>query len=680
MMRLDRTGEGDRGAVAVLTAILAVVLLVVAALAVEVTNQYATDRASQRTVDLAATSAAQFLPSTCDAVNEAFATLDDNPIPYTEDESGLALDDFVDGVAENGEIQVLTELEDAPPPYGPNDTAAPGGGAWVDAGDCTQTERPGLAEADAARGRPRLVRVMAPVSEVPFVLGRAAGAEPVGNDEVPDQLLAFRMATAGIVGSGQGLGYGLMPVAIPAGCITELGYGPRTVVTAPKSFPDEVDFTPDGFNQGPRLVDSDDVPISYNVESTDVATGTVVVDFFMRNLSTDPRLPAGAVSFDFHTNPSAAATTTRRVPTLTSPVTGVPGTLVGSPAPGTGGTWRATIRVNLPTPMATTLGTWLVRAAQLSATTPSNRRWTNDQYAGEVFVNGDFYVGGGCDEPSQGNFGLIRADRDDAEGVQFDANVADGLDHTLTAFPANALPDPAGGTTVCLSDGDPEGALLDITPGGPVGGANCIAIETGNMAGPVTRGLVTGTTGSTSYPGRLDFGTGYSKPETAPDTCDNPATGPGSGQFLWQTPSTGRVQILNTVLSCYLAPEFELADVVAGTEGSLVEAIYGDPRFFFVPVLNGDERPPNASNHYAIKEFVGGFITSQQVDGTVTCGTGRRGGTCNGIEFGSRQVMSMTTFIFPVSALPAQTQEPVDEGDDGFEDFIAGTKEVVLFE
>jgi hypothetical protein len=64
----------------------------------------------------------------------------------------------------------------------------------------------------------------------------------------------------------------------------------------------------------------------------------------------------------------------------------------------------------------------------------------------------------------------------------------------------------------------------------------------------------------------------------------------------------------------------------------------------------------------------------------VTCGTGRNGNTCNGIEFGSRQVFSLTVFTFPTSALPAVPAAPVQEGPDGFEDFIAGTKEVVLFE
>jgi hypothetical protein len=112
----------------------------------------------------------------------------------------------------------------------------------------------------------------------------------------------------------------------------------------------------------------------------------------------------------------------------------------------------------------------------------------------------------------------------------------------------------------------------------------------------------------------------------------------------------------------------------------LVDDIYSDPRFFFVPVLNGNQRPPSGGNHYAIREFVGGFITGQRLDGSVTCETGRDGETCNGIEFGSRQVFSLTVFTFPTSALPAVPTAPVQEGPDGFEDFIAGTKEVVLFE
>jgi hypothetical protein len=677
--------KGDDGAVAVFTAILAVILFVVCAMAVEFTNLWSTDRASQKTVDLAATSAAQFLPDVCAAAREAHANLDDNPIPNSDDPLP-ALSVFLNGDVTDGEIQVLTEMETAPPPFGTNTAAARGAGAWLDASSCTAGARPTVADADAAQGRARLVRVMAPAASIPLQFGQVAEAQPVGVTDVPDEATTRRMATAGIVGSGRGLGYGLMPVAIPAGCLDQLGYGPRTVITAPKTFPDAVDFEPNGQNQGPRLaspVGPDGLPIDWVFDSSVVASGGVVVEFRVTNLGVDPTTATSAVSFDFHTNPTDASGTTVRVPTLASPVTGVPGTLVAGSVSSSGGSWQGTFRVTLPAQMQSPLGIWLVRAAQLSASNPNNR-WTNDANAanlGEVFVDGDFYVGGGCDNPSQGNFGLTRHERSDSSGNELDVNIAKGLDHTLTAFPPGVLPAPGNPATTCPTDGSPTGALLDRTPGNGEGvdGANCIYIETGNVAGPITRGLITGTTGGGAAPGRLARSAPWSAPAGAPTSCDDKLAS-GSPTGLWRTPTTGSVTIINSMLSCYLTRDSTLAQVMAGTPGTLSEDIYSDPRFFFVPVLNGSERPQSAANYYAIQRFVGGFITNETASAKATCGTGRKGNSCNGIEIGSRQVMSLTVFIFPVTALPPVTGQPVQEGPDGFEDFITGTKEVVLYE
>jgi hypothetical protein len=457
-----------------------------------------------------------------------------------------------------------------------------------------------------------------------------------------------------------------------------------------------VSFQPAGQNQGPHLTSSvgdDGQPVDWVFDASVVGAGGAVAEFRVTNLSTNPSTAStGAVSFDFHTNTTTASGTTVRVPTPASPVTGVPGTLVPGTSSGSGSNWQGTFRVQLPPQMREPLGIWLVRAAQLGASNPGNR-WTNDAFVGEVFVDGEFYVGGGCNNPNQGNFGLTRHGRctqwsatsprtcpSGIGGNQFAVNVASGLDHTLTAFPAGSLPPPGTPATVCPTNGTPAGARLDPTPGAPVDGANCIYIETGNVAGQITQGLITGTSGSSSVPGRLARSTPWTRPSTAPASCTNPASGAGSSGFRWQTPTTGNVQVLNSVLSCYLAPGRSLTNVRDGVPDSLIEDIYSDPRFFFVPVLNGDERPQSGGNHYAIQRFVGGFITDQQLNGTATCGTGRKNGTCNGIEIGSRQVFSLTVFIFPVTALPPVTGQPVQEGPDGFEDFITGTKEVVLYE
>ncbi|WP_336922672.1 hypothetical protein [Aquipuribacter sp. SD81] len=659
-----RHRRGDEGAVAVFTAILAVVLFVVCAMAVEFTNLWSTDRASQKTVDLAATSAAQFLPDMCAAAREARANLNDNPIPDSAALPSLSV--LLNGDVTDGEIQILTSMEAAPPPFGTNTAAARGAGAWLDARGCSDATRPTVEDANAAQGRARMVRVMAPLASIPLQFSPVAEAEPVGATAAPRSAYTRRMATAGIVGSSRGVGYGLMPVAMPEGCLESSGFGPTTILVGQENNFDGINWTARNNNGANGPLFTTGLP---DVSETTVASGSARVSVTVNRLALSPTTASatapGAVVFDFHTfGPLGSLRAVAEPPAVA---------LQGAPF-GTAGNFSATFIITLPSAMANSPGIWLVRAAQPNATgNANNRRWTPDSEVAEIFVIGDAAQEIGCDEPNRGNFGMIRTERRDGRGNDVTTNMALGMDHSLSAFPTP--PGPASPT--CDGEDIPSGARRDLTPtGGPVDNANCSYILPGSPDGKYTQGLVTGIPGSNP---RIDGRLARTSAVSVPNSCTDPAS---SGDYLWRTPTHGRVQVINTVLSCYLLPGASLSGAIAesATTPSFSEDIYGDPRFFFVPVFDTSERPGSAGNYYAIKRFVGAFITSQQEDGTVPSCTNGRKASCNGLQFGGTQLNEVTIFTFPLVALPPTTETPVQEGPDGFEDYIGGTKEVVLYE
>ena len=70
----------DRGAVALVVAVLALVLFGIGALAVDLGNSFTRRRAVQTTADLAALAGAQSLPNTCQAWQNAVIYLRNNPV------------------------------------------------------------------------------------------------------------------------------------------------------------------------------------------------------------------------------------------------------------------------------------------------------------------------------------------------------------------------------------------------------------------------------------------------------------------------------------------------------------------------------------------------------------------------------------------------------------------------
>ena len=163
-----------------------------------------------------------------------------------------------------------------------------------------------------------------------------------------------------------------------------------------------------------------------------------------------------------------------------------------------------------------------------------------------------------------------------------------------------------------------------------------------------------------------------------PSSCVNPADG---GGWLWKAPVPGDHRVANTVLSCYLAEGKELADVLdPDQEGTLRPEVFQDPRFFFVPLLHGEQRPGVAGS-YAVSGFRGAFLTTETVDAedSTVSPAACTGTSCNGIRFGtgpdSGKVVELTAFVFPVSALPTEIVQPGNGST-----YVAGTKDLVLVE
>jgi hypothetical protein len=193
---VSRSRPGEDGAVAILTAVLAVLLLTVAALAVDLGNAWARKQDAQSQVDLATLSAAQLLPRT--ASNQ---------------------DAILDEV-----VRYLSSTNNLVP------------------GQATVT-RAGLTDGDDANGEVHFdsdvhLRVVAPAAEVKFGLAAVAGLDKV--DVVAD-------ATAELQSQLPPM-QEVLPFALPSGC----PYGPGMADT-PSNGPavdDGTTFTPNSGQTG----------------------------------------------------------------------------------------------------------------------------------------------------------------------------------------------------------------------------------------------------------------------------------------------------------------------------------------------------------------------------------------------------------------------------------------------
>ena len=436
---LARTGhtEADGGAVAILTAMLALVLFGFAALAVELGDMYSRDAAVQTTADLAAFAGAQELPNACNAFNKARAYLlsDKNGVfsdtaPTTFAGSVAALSD---GDNTNGEIEIL-DWDNKPIP---DPTASP----CIDAG--------------------HRVRVTTPERTITFPL--VAGLPGAPGSGTVQGTAAVELRSLDHLS--------VLPFSLPDSC----GLGSQTVyersgISPPPS--GTPNFQPAGSRRGPyvTLVDPSSLQMPGFVPPINVS---------LSRLRADPGLPGPPapppVQFDFHV--VLPDGTTQRMPA-------VDGTWVaGSTTPDAANpAWfDATFTVPLPAAVQTTPGDWKIRALQPA---PGTDSYTRDSQVGTFTVLAAVLTS--C-VPTADPSGLITSPR--AGGGTNDTNLTNniilGIDHDL--FP---VVDPITDTP-CDADAAPyPDARLDVTS--PTAGATCVDVQTFPGASAVD-GLINGS-------------------------------------------------------------------------------------------------------------------------------------------------------------------------------------------
>jgi len=217
----QRLGD-DRGATAVITAVVATALFAAGALAVDLGNVYAREARVEAVVDQVAVAAAGGLPDPCGAVRAAAESLVADGNAVLDDVPGEDVDTWehmaqhlTDATAGNGDIEILgPDGTDVTPVFG-------AGGAALDPADCTEVGT--------------RVRVVAPAATVAVGLAAAIGVEPI---EVVAAAGAALVAPLPV-----------LPLAIPEECAAD---GPRTYVVAPEEpvvLPEAADgsaFTPPG--------------------------------------------------------------------------------------------------------------------------------------------------------------------------------------------------------------------------------------------------------------------------------------------------------------------------------------------------------------------------------------------------------------------------------------------------
>ena len=475
----------------------------------------------------------------------------------------------------------------------------------------------------------RKVRVVTPPRNVKFAFGAAIKGASAGNVQ---GVAAVEL---------RGLDVSLLPLSLPANCPSGPNYiyvdnggiaGGPSAATSPA-------YSPAGGGQGPLLTglaaNDANVPTSFTVTVT--------------ALKDDPT--SSPVVFDFHLLNGDG--TTHREPGAAP--NGISGVLVTGSVTGGGNNWGGQFQVGVPTTVSTTPGSWKVRALQAAGF----NKWTPDDSVSTLVVGVASVAG--CPNPSNGDFGLLNSPRSDGGSAQQQRfrNFAQGIDHRLVPL-ATTTPNLA-----CSSDGDPypDGILDDNTPAR--GDESCIDVKPGETSTLPTDGIIDGRGGE---PGRFTVGT---PGVTKSGNCRVA----GRADLSW---TSKRNKVLwNTVLSCYLAPGRTLADVAAGTPGSLVATIADDPRFFFTPVTDTTTRPKNSvegAQFWPINSFRAAFATNEKTGGDATCVAFD---DCNGLLFsnGGTQLKAIQAFTFPLAALPTAVDQPGNGGD-----YYGGTKDFLLVE
>jgi hypothetical protein len=559
-MSRTRRIRDERGAIAVIVAVLSVVLFASAAIAVDLGNVWARKRDVQKQVDVTALSAGWMLPMTTanrSEIAETVASYFNQNLSIGQD-AGVTGSQLLNGADADGEVTFQNE----------------DGSACAD--QCTR------------------MTVLAPEADVAFFLGRIADS---------DGAQVRRTATVEVMGELPS-GFDMLPFWLPSGCAygsaqadTEQGGGSDPTPTPTESptgteSPTASPTIDTGYEMGTHSLSGPD-PIT-------VAPGTTmtVTSYQITGLSNN----VDRASIRFY-SPDGSMFIEYAAQDLKKPeaILDVPDFQVGTEVTGTPGDWTvyALVRKQGNNTVTISDNSLVFRVGSGSSSpSPTDPTDSSSPSAGPTSVPV------GCVGQDRGNFGQLDSPRKDMGSGQTSKrlamNIAEGLDHQLVPFVFAPTETP---TKDCGKEG--TGFIAGAAPDNvAVDGRNCIQGDTGNDGPAIFDGLIGGVDSSEGRLSTLRPGGGT----TCPSRSDLLINGYG---------------VNNDTLSCFLrngATLSQLAEPTGVTQAMLDPAVVDSPRFVWLPVVYANDRAQK--DFQPIVEFVAAFITDETQTTAATADNG----------------------------------------------------------
>jgi hypothetical protein len=315
--------------------------------------------------------------------------------------------------------------------------------------------------------------------------------------------------------------------------------------------------------------------------------------------------------------------------------------------------FQTVINVTIPTTVTAIEDVWWVRVfSGPGAAAAHQNKWSLNTGALPLRIGATVLE---CGQGSSGgNFGTLSLERTDVSSVndQLAMNIIDL--QAPTSMKANTDPAISFLNSQCFegvpsSVGHDVAVITDLPNPGQSPGTNCVSTDTGLPASAATSGLITGI-GSTK--GRL-----RDKPTAS--GC-SPTGGSNNAAITLQstTYSVNNDTLSCFLTGNHNLQEITSANYNSGS--ALSEDIFNSPRFFYVPVLK-QEPISGGSNRYWIIDFRPAFLTDEVVASTSTRSGADTATSENGIHIEQNQIKSIKVLFFNIAALPDRTDGAVQD-------------------
>ena len=613
MSRLTRDREEQSGAVAVLVGLMALMLMIVAALSVDLGNAWARGRVVQKQADVAATAAGSLLPMSptvtghhaADIAALAATYLNDN---LSQGQSTTTGANLLDNNYANGEIKFYNEDGSACTTGCIRMTLTPPG-AYVTFG-LAGTVKNGVNIQRSATVK--LVSLPPPRAKVvPLWLPSGCGYGPVDGDtsggaSAPATTATTTTATTATTStstassSTTAASTSATPIAISpvgthdiSGSVYSVAYGQAQVIHGWQIT-----------NLGANITKA-----SIRMFSPD---GTRYIEF-----AASSTVPKGTMSIpDFSVGSSDVTST----PGVWKAYAMAQPSGANKPIEYSSHFIQITVTGSAPSTSS---------SAPTSASTSASASATASATSVPV----------GCVGQDRGNFGQMDSPRAGGGVHQtvLATNMAIGLDHLLVRYPKPLTPtqkECADKNGHNLIDSTTVVKLDDVSRDGN----NCIIADSGNDGPAFYDGLIGGV-GST-IKGRLDVANGQTSSLCNPTRSNLTVNGR---------------TINNDALSCFLKNGATLSDLASSTATSsmLDQRIAKSPRLVYLPVVLANDRAQKG--YQPIITYVAGFITDED---STTAAT-----SANGLTYNGNSVKTIRIFVFNPATIIGDPNNPDEKYD-----------------